>query len=78
MPTSKARLLEKQGQIKDSSTMRLTRRQQLEVVKLLLTRKEDLDNVTVKKWFNDMTSLVFPKYNQYDGFVRPLMGWLKD
>jgi oleate hydratase len=27
---------------------------------------------------NDMTSLVFPKYNQYDGFVRPLMGWLKD
>jgi oleate hydratase len=27
---------------------------------------------------NDMTSLVFPKYNQYDSFVRPLMGWLKE
>tara|TARA_R110001592_G_scaffold111372_2_gene308413 strand:+ start:20936 stop:22951 length:2016 start_codon:yes stop_codon:yes gene_type:complete len=117
---SKARLLEKQGQIKDSSTMGLTRRQQLEVIKLLLARKEDLDNVTVEEWFskgflnsnfymfwrtmfafqnwhsalemklymhrflhlmdglNDMTSLVFPKYNQYDGFVRPLSNWLKE
>jgi oleate hydratase len=27
---------------------------------------------------NDMTALVFPKYNQYDSFVRPLMTWLKD
>jgi oleate hydratase len=27
---------------------------------------------------NDMTSLVFPKYNQYDSFVRPLMTWLKE
>jgi oleate hydratase len=27
---------------------------------------------------NDMTSLVFPKYNQYDSFVRPLVGWLKN
>lgn len=26
---------------------------------------------------NDMTSLVFPKYNQYDSFVLPLLGWLK-
>lgn len=117
---SKARLLEKQGQIKDFSTMNLTKRQQLEVVKLLLARKEDLDDVSVEQWFsegfletnfytfwrtmfafqnwhsvlemklymhrflhlmdglNDMTSLVFPKYNQYDSFVRPLMSWLKD
>ncbi|WP_030070115.1 oleate hydratase [Halomonas alkaliantarctica] len=117
---SKARLLEKQGQIKDFSTMNLTKRQQLEVIKLLLARKEDLDDVTVEQWFsegfldtnfytfwrtmfafqnwhsvlemklymhrflhlmdglNDMTSLVFPKYNQYDSFVRPLMSWLKD
>ncbi|MBU2873527.1 oleate hydratase [Marinobacter salexigens] len=118
--SSKARLLEKQGQVKDFSTMGLTRLQQLEIVKLLLARKEDLDDVTVEEWFsegflnsnfymfwrtmfafqnwhsvlemklymhrflhlmdglNDMTSLVFPKYNQYDSFVRPLMGWLKD
>jgi len=116
---SKARLLEKQGQIKDFSTMELTKRQQLEVVRLLLSRKEDLDDITVEEWFsegflnsnfytfwrtmfafqnwhsvlemklymhrflhlmdglNDMTSLVFPKYNQYDAFVRPLMNWLK-
>ncbi|KPP96882.1 oleate hydratase [Marinobacter sp. HL-58] len=117
---SKARLLEKQGQIKDFSTMELTKRQQLEVVRLLLARKEDLDDITVEDWFsegflnsnfytfwrtmfafqnwhsvlemklymhrflhlmdglNDMTSLVFPKYNQYDTFVRPLMNWLKE
>lgn len=116
---SKARLLEQQGRIKDFSTMGLTRLQQLEVVKLLLARKEELDDVTVEEWFsegflesnfytfwrtmfafqnwhsvlemklymhrflhlmdglNDMTSLVFPKYNQFDSFVRPLMHWLK-
>lgn len=117
---SKARFLEKQGQIKDSSSMELTRSQQKELVKLILARKEDLDDITVEEWFsegflssnfymfwrtmfafqnwhsalemklythrflhlmdglNDMTSLVFPKYNQYDSFVRPLMSWLKD
>jgi oleate hydratase len=117
---SKARLLEKQGQIRDFSTMELTKLQQIELVKLLLARKEDLDDITVEAWFsegflnsnfylfwrtmfafqnwhsvlemklymhrfmhlldglNDMTSLVFPKYNQYDSFVRPLMAWLKN
>lgn len=117
---SKARLLEKQGQIKDFSTMGLSRMQQLELVRLFLARKEDLDDITVEEWFsegflksnfytfwrtmfafqnwhsvlemklymhrflhlmdglNDMTSLVFPKYNQYDSFIRPLMGWLKE
>lgn len=116
---SKARLLEQQGQIKDFSTMELTRLQQIELLKLLMARKEDLDDVTVEAWFsedflktnfylfwrtmfafqnwhsvlemklymhrflhlmdglNDMTSLVFPKYNQYDSFVVPLMDWLK-
>jgi len=117
---TKARLLEKQGQIKDFSTMGLSKLQQIELMKLLLARKEDLDDVTVEDWFsegfldtnfymlwrtmfafqnwhsvlemklyahrflhlmdglNDMTSLVFPKYNQYDSFVRPLMTWLKE
>jgi oleate hydratase len=116
---SKARLLEKQGQLKDFSTMGLSKRRQIELVRLLLARKEDLDDITVEEWFsqdflntnfymfwrtmfafqnwhsvlemklymhrflhlmdglNDMTSLVFPKYNQYDSFVRPLMAWLK-
>ncbi len=117
---SKARLLEKQGQIKDSSTMGLSKPQQVELMRLFLARKEDLDDVTVEQWFsegflksnfytfwrtmfafqnwhsvlemklymhrflhlmdglNDMTALVFPKYNQYDSFVLPLMTWLKD
>ncbi|MGM0451075.1 MAG: oleate hydratase, partial [Pseudomonadota bacterium] len=116
---SRARLLEKQGQVKDFSTMTLTKMQQMEVIKLLLTPKEELDDITVEQWFsdgflssnfytfwrtmfafenwhsvlemklymhrflhlldglNDMTSLVFPKYNQYDSFVRPLTEWLK-
>ncbi len=117
---SKARLLEKQGQIKDSSIMGLSRLQQLELMRLFLAQKEDLGDITVEEWFsedflksnfymfwrtmfafqnwhsvlemklymhrflhlmdglNDMTALVFPKYNQYDSFVRPLMVWLKD
>jgi oleate hydratase len=116
---SKARLLEKQGQLKDFSTMGLSKLRQLELIRLLLARKEDLDDITVEEWFsqdflntnfymfwrtmfafqnwhsvlemklymhrflhlmdglNDMTALVFPKYNQYDSFVRPLMAWLK-
>jgi oleate hydratase len=116
---SKARLLEKQGQLKDFSTMGLSKLRQIELIRLLLARKEDLDDITVEEWFsqdflntnfymfwrtmfafqnwhsvlemklymhrflhlmdglNDMTSLVFPKYNQYDSFVRPLMAWLK-
>lgn len=117
---SKARLLEKQGQVRDFSTMTLTKMEQIEVIRLLLTPKEELDDITVEQWFsdgflssnfytfwrtmfafqnwhsvlemklymhrflhlldglNDMTSLVFPKYNQYDSFVRPLAEWLKD
>ncbi|MBC7736765.1 MAG: oleate hydratase [Candidatus Saccharibacteria bacterium] len=117
---SKARLLEKQGLIKDSSTMGLSPAHQHELVRLFLTRKEDLDDITVETWFsegflatnfymfwrtmfafqnwhsvlemklymhrflhlmdglNDMTALVFPKYNQYDSFIRPLMAWLAD
>ena len=117
---SKARLLEKQGQLKDFSTMDLSKRQQLELVKLIMARKEDLDDISVEQWFsegflntnfylfwrtmfafqnwhsvlemklythrflhlmdglNDMTGLVFPKYNQYDSFVLPLLNWLKN
>lgn len=117
---SKARLLEKQGRLKDFAHMDLSRAQQLELIKLLLARKEDLDDITVEQWFsagflnsnfymfwrtmfafqnwhsvlemklymhrflhlmdglNDMSSLVFPKYNQYDSFVRPLKKWLSE
>ena len=113
---SKARLMHKQGQIRDFSTLGLTKPQQWELVRLLLKRKEDLDDVTIEQYFskgfletnfwyfwrtmfafenwhsvlemklymhrfldaldglNDMSALVFPKYNQYDSFVVPLVG----
>ncbi|WP_295413285.1 oleate hydratase, partial [uncultured Thiodictyon sp.] len=50
---SKARLLERQGRIKDFSTMELTALQQIELLKLLLARKEDLDDITVATWFSE-------------------------
>ncbi|MBQ0731836.1 MAG: oleate hydratase, partial [Oleispira antarctica] len=50
---SKARLLEKQGQLKDFSTMDLSKRQQLELVKLIMARKEDLDDISVEQWFSE-------------------------
>lgn len=50
---SKARLLEKQGQIKDFSTMGLSKLQQIELIKLLLARKEDLDDIAVEEWFSE-------------------------
>jgi len=117
---SKARLMHKQGQIRDFSTLGLTKSQQWEVVKLLLKRKEDLDDITIEQYFSegflqsnfwflwrsmfafenwqsllemklymhrfldaldgltDMSALVFPKYNQYDSFVVPLLRHLRE
>ena len=117
---SKARLMHKQGQIRDFSTLGLSKAQQWEVVKLLLKRKEELDDVTIEEYFSpgfletnfwylwrsmfafenwqsllevklymhrfldaidgltDMSALVFPKYNQYDSFVVPLVRHLKE
>lgn len=116
---SKARLMHKRGQIRDFSTFGLSRSQQWELVKLLLKRKEDLDDITIEQYFSagfletnfwyfwrsmfafenwqsllemklymhrlldsldgfkDMSALVFPKYNQYDSFVRPLVDHLQ-
>ncbi len=117
---SKARLMHKQGQIRDFSTLGLTKPQQWELVRLMLARKEDLDDLTIEDWFSegflqsnfwflwrsmfafenwqsllemklyvhrfvdsidgltDMSALVFPKYNQNDGFIKPLVRHLKD
>ncbi len=117
---SKARLMHKQGQIKDFSTLGLTKPQQWELVRLLLKRKDELDDVTVEQYFskgflesnfwyfwrtmfafnnwhsvlemklymhrfldaldglNDLSALVFPKYNQYDSFVVPLVRMLRE
>ncbi|WP_421568943.1 oleate hydratase [Stenotrophomonas sp. PD6] len=116
---SKARLMHQQGKIKDFSSFGLSRPQQWELVKLLLKRKEDLDDVTIEEYFskgflqsnfwffwrsmfafenwqsllemklymhrfldaldgfNDMSALVFPKYNQYESFVKPLVNMLR-
>lgn len=116
---SKARLMHKQGEIRDFSTLGLSKSQQWEIIKLLLMRKEDLNDVTIDSYFSkgfletnfwylwrsmfafenwqsllevklymhrfldaidgltDMSALVFPKYNQYDSFVVPLINLLK-
>ena len=117
---SKARLMHKQGHIRDFSTLGLGKSHQWEIIKLLLKRKEDLDDITIEQYFSesfletnfwylwrsmfafenwqsllevklymhrfldaldgmaDMSTLVFPKYNQYDSFVVPLTRLLKD
>ncbi|MHB2264119.1 oleate hydratase [Aliihoeflea sp. PC F10.4] len=116
---SKARLMHKQGEIRDFSTLGLSRSQQWELIRLLLKRKEELDDITIEQYFSagfletnfwylwrsmfafenwqsllemklymhrfldaldglkDMSALIFPKYNQYDSFVRPLVEHLK-
>lgn len=117
---SKARLMHRQGQIvEDFDRFGLTKKQQWEVVSLLLKRKDELDDLTIqdhfsegflqsKFWFlfrsmfafenwhsllemklymhrfldsidgfGDMSTLVFPKYNQYDTFVTPLIRHLR-
>ena len=116
---SKARLMHKRGVIADFSRFGLSRGQQWEIVRLLLKRKDELDDVTIEQYFSpgflasnfwflfrsmfafenwhsllemklymhrfldaidgfgDMSALVFPKYNQYDTFVRPLIKLLR-
>jgi oleate hydratase len=116
---SKARLMHQRGRIRDFSTFGLSRAQQWELLRLLLKRKEDLDDLTIQDYFsegflqsnfwffwrsmfafenwqsllemklymhrfldaidglNDMSALVFPKYNQHDSFVKPLLGLLQ-
>ena len=49
---SKARLMHRQGQIKDASTFGLSRAQQWELTRLLFKRKEELDDVTIEEYFS--------------------------
>ena len=49
---SKARLMHKQGQLRDFATLGLSKAHQWEIVKLLLKRKEDLDDVTIEEYFS--------------------------
>jgi len=117
---SKARLIHNLGEIKDFSKFGLAKKDQLAIIKLLLKKKEELDDLTIEDYFsesflssnfwtfwrtmfafenwhsllelklymhrflhaidglNDLSSLVFPKYNQYDTFVTPLRKVLQD
>lgn len=50
---SKARLMHKQGQIRDFSTLGLSKSHQWEIIKLLLKRKEDLDDITIEAYFSE-------------------------
>lgn len=49
---SKARLMHQQGKIRDFSTLGLTKAHQWEIVKLLLKRKEDLDDISIESYFS--------------------------
>lgn len=49
---SKARLMHRQGQIKDFSTFGLTPSQQWELTRLLFLRKEELDDITIEQHFS--------------------------
>lgn len=117
---SKARLMRNQGEIVDFTDMGLTHSQQWEMIRLMLKRKEDLDDITIEEYFSegflssnfwalfrsmfafknchslletklymhrfldsvdgfgDLSALVFPKYNQYDTFIKPLAGMLRE
>jgi oleate hydratase len=117
---SKARLIHNKGEIKDFSKFGLSKKDQLAIIKLLLKKKEELDDITIEGYFsesflssnfwtfwrtmfafenwhsllelklymhrflhaidglNDLSSLVFPKYNQYDTFVTPLRNFLQE
>lgn len=117
---SKARLMHKCGKLLDSSDFGLNKSQQWELIRLMLKRKETLDDISIEDYFSDgflkshfwflfrsmfafknchslletklylhrlldsidgfgdLSSLVFPKYNQYDTFIRPLADCLRD
>lgn len=50
---SKARLIHNCGRIKDFSKFGLTKKDQLSVIKLLLKKKDDLDNLTIQEYFSE-------------------------
>lgn len=50
---SKARLIHNQGQIQDFSKFGLEKKDQLAIVKLLLKKKEELDDLTIEDYFSE-------------------------
>ncbi len=116
---SKARLMRNRGEILDFTDFGLSTSQQWEMIRLMLKRKEDLDDISIEEYFSegflksnfwalfrtmfafknchsllevklymhrfldsvdgfgDMSVLIFPKYNQYDTFIKPLADMLR-
>ncbi|AEF53217.1 oleate hydratase [Marinomonas posidonica] len=116
---SKARLMAKNGDILDAKEFGLNKSQQWELIRLMLKRKEALDDIRIEDYFSkgflksnfwflfrsmfafkdshslletklylhrfldsidgfaDLSALVFPKYNQYDTFIKPLSDYLR-
>lgn len=114
-----ARLIHNKGLVKDFSKFGLNKKDQLSIIKLLLKKKEDLDDITIEQYFSqtfldsnfwffwrtmfafenwhsalecklymhrflhaidgmrDFSCLVFPKYNQYDTYIKPLREFLQ-
>ncbi|TPG33286.1 oleate hydratase [Flavobacterium pectinovorum] len=50
---SKARLIHNKGTIQDFSTFGLQKKDQLAIVKLLMKKKEDLDDLTIQDYFSE-------------------------
>ncbi len=50
---SKARLIHNKGEIKDFSTFGLHKKDQLAIVKLLMKKKEELDDLTIQDYFSE-------------------------
>lgn len=115
-----ARLIHNRGEVKDFSKFGLNKKGQNDLIKLLLKKKEGLDDITIEEYFdesflnsnfwtfwrtmfafenwhsllefklymhrflhaldglNDMSALVFPKYNQYDTYIKPLRKVLQE
>lgn len=49
---SKARFIHKNGDVKDFSQFGLSKKDQMALIKLLLKRKEELDDITIEDYFN--------------------------
>ncbi|AQS89130.1 oleate hydratase [Neoasaia chiangmaiensis] len=50
---SKSRLMHRQGEIRDFSKLGLSKSHQWELIRLLLKRKEDLDDITIEDYFSE-------------------------
>lgn len=117
---SAARLMHKCGELLDAKDFGLSKAQQWELIRLMLKRKEELDDISIEDYFSegflkthfwflfrsmfafknchslletklylhrfldsidgfgDLSALVFPKYNQYDTFIKPLADMLRE